>query len=156
MSEAIIWIPVVLAFNSAIGGFALVQGKSMQPTMNLHSDNTVVVLNRFFPKMLSRYRRGSVVLINAPDSGFKESKPLIKRLVGIEHDWVKRRNGSIIRVPPGHCWIEGDNADNSLDSDEYGPLPLSLIEANVIAKIWPLGQVGMVRPVVDKRRVNAF
>ncbi len=38
----------------------------------------------------------------------------------------------------GHCWVEGDNAEGSLDSaTELGPLPLALVEGCVLAVCWP-------------------
>lgn len=40
-------------------------------------------------------------------------------------------------MPEGHCWLAGDNINMSRDSREYGPVPLGLIRAKAIARIWP-------------------
>ena len=41
---------------------------------------------------------------------------------------TKHGNGTLYRVPEGKCYIEGDNIDESLDSNTFGPVPiLSLI-----------------------------
>ena len=38
-------------------------------------------------------------------------------------------------VPPGHVWLEGDNATNSTDSRAYGPIPLAMIRGRVFYKV---------------------
>jgi len=43
----------------------------------------------------------------------------------------------IIRIPKGHCWVEGDNAHLSRDSRDFGPVPLGLINGVVVGIIWP-------------------
>lgn len=47
-------------------------------------------------------------------------------------------------MPRGHLWIEGDNARNSNDSNLFGPVAAGLVEARVIAKLWPLREAGLV------------
>ena len=39
------------------------------------------------------------------------------------------------QVPPGHCWIIGDNLPASRDSRHFGPVPLALVRGKVLAKI---------------------
>jgi len=51
-----------------------------------------------------------------------------KRIRGLEHDTIvlpaqSRHHSSqdiVIKVPPGHVWLEGDNCKNSTDSRYYG------------------------------------
>ena len=38
------------------------------------------------------------------------------------------------QVPKGHVWLQGDNATNSTDSRNYGPVPVALIRGRVILK----------------------
>ncbi|KAI1197209.1 peptidase S24/S26A/S26B/S26C [Nemania serpens] len=54
---------------------------------------------------------------------------------GVGVDRVGRRVGSenMIQVPQGHCHIVGDNLPWSLDSRDFGPIPLALIKGKVIA-----------------------
>ena len=42
-----------------------------------------------------------------------------------------------VRVPKGHCWIEGDNHRKSIDSNEFGPVPLGLIQSKAVGVLWP-------------------
>ncbi|KAI1130909.1 LexA/Signal peptidase [Nemania abortiva] len=41
---------------------------------------------------------------------------------------------NMIQVPKGHCFIVGDNLPWSLDSRDFGPIPLALIKGKVIAR----------------------
>lgn len=43
----------------------------------------------------------------------------------------------VVYVPKGHVWVEGDNSENSLDSRNYGPVPMGLIQSRVFSKVYP-------------------
>jgi inner membrane protease subunit 2 len=43
-----------------------------------------------------------------------------------------------VRIPPGHCWVEGDEHFHSRDSNTFGAVPLGLLEARVDGIVWPL------------------
>jgi hypothetical protein len=38
-------------------------------------------------------------------------------------------------VPPGHIWIQGDNPTHSLDSRQYGAVPLALVRGRVVLQV---------------------
>lgn len=42
---------------------------------------------------------------------------------------------SNLTVPPGHVWIEGDNAARSRDSRDFGPIPLGLVRGRAVCKV---------------------
>ncbi len=53
--------------------------------------------------------------------------------------WRSRCQGNtLLVIPDGHMWIEGDNSLNSVDSRNYGPVPVNLLVGRVVARIWPL------------------
>ncbi|KAH7084567.1 peptidase S24/S26A/S26B/S26C [Paraphoma chrysanthemicola] len=86
-----------------------------------------------------------------------------RRLAGLpdglpDHDddsiLADREEGGKIVVPYGHVWVEGDNARNSLDSREMGPISKGLIESKAVW-IWRgwgrFLQVGDARSEKEKR-----
>ncbi|RWS14220.1 hypothetical protein B4U79_07920, partial [Dinothrombium tinctorium] len=63
---------------------------------------------------------------------------LIKRIIALEGDFVKISTNKIIQIPKGHCWVEGDNTSQSLDSKHFGPVAIGLIHAQATHVLWPL------------------
>ena len=47
-------------------------------------------------------------------------------------------SSSLLVIPDGHIWVEGDNSLNSADSRDYGPVPASLVLGKVWMKVWPV------------------
>ena len=47
-------------------------------------------------------------------------------------------------MPDGHCWLLGDNLQESRDSRVYGPIPLALIKGKVIARVSPWSDMGWI------------
>lgn len=43
----------------------------------------------------------------------------------------------IVRIPDGHCWVEGDHAGHSMDSNSFGPVSLGLVTAKATFIVWP-------------------
>lgn len=49
----------------------------------------------------------------------------------------------MLQVPKGHCWVEGDNGEISLDSKSFGPvsalMKLLLLRSSMglVSQIWP-------------------
>jgi inner membrane protease subunit 1 len=61
----------------------------------------------------------------------------------------------VVRVPEGHCWVQGDNLEWSRDSRLFGPLPLALVKAKVLAVVLPFREakwLGNERDVVDAHK----
>lgn len=82
---------------------------------------------------------------------------IIKRVVAVEFDWVVRNDGLYTEVPKGHCWVEGDNQNNSLDSNVFGPAPLALITARAFFVIWPFESIRKLKselPEAARKRVR--
>lgn len=117
-----------------------------QPTFNptiqaepLHND--VVVLERWSVS-LGRFRRGDVVTLwsacpSSPHGTLTIRSPTepntltTKRIIALEGDLVypvKPSTHSVVRIPEGHCWVEGDSRHRSRDSNTYGPVSSSAIE----------------------------
>eukprot|EP00965_Chrysotila_dentata_P191439 6174528-Pleurochrysis_carterae.AAC.2 len=58
---------------------------------------------------------------------------------------------AVSQVPKGHIWVEGDNANNSNDSNTFGPVAAGLVEARVEAKVWPLSEMCRVKRIDPPR-----
>ena len=53
----------------------------------------------------------------------------------VDHSRIDGTYFGPVTVPPGHVFVMGDNRAASIDSREFGPLPVDSIEATVV---WPL------------------
>jgi inner membrane protease subunit 2 len=141
-------LPVAITVNEMVGSFLLIDGRSMQPTLNPDNeggpnDSRDLVLVAKWPiKVWRQYRKGDVVVLRSPvDSDTK----VIKRLTGTEREWRIRRTGLRQEpVPEGFCWVTGDSPLYSEDSETYGPIPLALIEGRVTYILWPPNRMGPV------------
>jgi mitochondrial inner membrane protease subunit 2 len=141
LRSLLLGIPIGLTFFDSVGYVARVEGVSMQPTFNPESANgssDFVYLDRL-PLRNYRVERGDVVSIISPKN---RREVLIKRVVGLEGDLVvtKRWKKPLVRVPKGHCWVEGDNSGRSMDSNEFGPISLGLVTAKATFILWPLSR----------------
>lgn len=86
-------------------------------------------------------------------------KIIVKRIVGMPGETVSytRRGGFwegapvTVHVPPGHIFLQGDNPADSVDSRDYGPVPLALVKGRVMFKVgrartcFPIGLMASCR-----------
>ncbi|KAF5770549.1 putative signal peptidase I [Helianthus annuus] len=119
-----------------------VRGLSMAPTFNppnnsssfgLFTDDHVLVEKRCLTDY--KFSHGDVVVFCSPRN-YKERQ--IKRITGMPGDWISVPfSYDAVKIPEGHCWVEGDNPTDSLDSRSFGPIPLGLIRGRVTHILWP-------------------
>jgi len=121
----------------------------MQPTLNPDENGRrrdMVLVRRGHGV---RIDRGDLVTFWSPAD---PDRLVIKRVVAFPGDEiVSRYDNAIVQkgvkktvepdtawtVPPGHIWVEGDNAHRSVDSNAYGPIPFALVDGKVLRIIWP-------------------
>jgi signal peptidase I len=130
-----------------------IRGRSMLPTFH---DGDKVLLLKLAPSVVS-IARGDIVIFTHPGN---PDKDVVKRVVGIGGDKVHidRRgdvyvNGArtepVVRtaphgsartwsVPENCYFVLGDNRDNSLDSRDFGCVPVDLVKGKVWFRWWPL------------------
>lgn len=108
----------------------------MRPALNPEEgDVDYVFLNRWAARGYE-LQRGEVVSLVSPKN---PDQKIIKRVVGVEGDVVSPRDEGRrrVRVPRGHCWVEGDHVGHSLDSNAFGPVSLGLVTAKATHVVWP-------------------
>lgn len=114
------------------------EGPSMLPTFA--HDGEIVIENRLthwlFPNRLCR---GDLVILPSP---IEPERIICKRILGMPGDVVcVDPTGELapstehVSVPKGHVWLSGDNAAYSRDSRTYGPVPMSLIQGRLYARV---------------------
>jgi phage repressor protein C with HTH and peptisase S24 domain len=91
-------------------GFAVVRGRSMQPT--LYDGDRLLVVHGAAP------RPGGLAVVRLPDGVVA----------------VKRAT----RREPGGWWVERDNPREGVDSWSVGAIPEGDVVARVLCRVWPL------------------
>ncbi|XP_053983094.1 mitochondrial inner membrane protease subunit 2 [Hylaeus volcanicus] len=134
--SVLIGIPIGITFLDTIGYIAKVEGISMQPTLNpdiKHCD--YVFLSRWAVRS-QNIQRGEIVAVISPKV---PSQTLIKRVVGLSGDVISTHGyrTDVLKIPQGHCWVEGDHTGHSMDSNSFGPISLGLITAKATFIVWP-------------------
>ena len=88
--------------------------------------------------MKKDFKVGDVVICSCP---YDPTKTVCKRVAAVAGDTVDPSVSDYpsiasqhVVVPPGHCWLLGDNAPNSLDSRRYGFVSTALIKGRVVRK----------------------
>lgn len=147
-------LPVGITLIDTVGYIARVDGVSMQPALNPSLGTDYVFLNRWAIRFYE-VSRGDVVSLLSPKD---PDQKLIKRVIGLEGDIINTLSYKkpFVRVPEGHCWVEGDHSGHSLDSNLFGPISLGLITAKATTIVWPPSRWQSVRSLVpvERRPVN--
>ncbi|KAL3691697.1 hypothetical protein R1sor_005348 [Riccia sorocarpa] len=136
------------------GSVVRLNGRSMQPTFNPEDSGfpskDIVLVEKFCLRSFA-FSRGDVVAFRSPQD---PKEYLVKRLIALQEDWVTVPGTyEILQIPKGHCWVEGDNVDVSLDSKEFGPIPLALMRGRVTHVVWPPERFGPVENKYPTGRV---
>ncbi|XP_029033997.1 mitochondrial inner membrane protease subunit 2 [Osmia lignaria lignaria] len=136
LAGILLGIPIGITFLDTIGYVAKVEGVSMQPTLNPDENKPdYVFLNRRAIRTQD-IQRGEIVTVKSPKS---PNQILIKRVVGLSGDIVQTHGykTTILKIPEGHCWVEGDHIGRSMDSNTFGPISTALITAKATSIVWP-------------------
>lgn len=124
----------------------------MQPALNPDGSPATdyVFLSRWAVRNMEVERGDVISLVSPKDPGQK----IIKRVVGLQGDVISTLGYKVpyVKVPEGHCWIEGDHTGNSMDSNTFGPVSLGLITARATQIVWPPARWQMLDSQVPKTR----
>ncbi|XP_063948393.1 uncharacterized protein LOC108218212 [Daucus carota subsp. sativus] len=103
-----------------------VRGCSMSPTFNPHcstslegsTDDSVLVEKFCLQKY--EFSLGDVIVFCSPNDN---KEKCVKRITALPGYWVSSPfSNDVVKIPDGHCWVEGDNSASSLDSRSIGPV----------------------------------
>jgi signal peptidase I len=128
-----------------------------------NKNNTKVTWMDIWYHMISPISVGDVVIAQNPN----RPGTICKRVLGLPGDQVivlsGNRNSTCnvsnrpIIVPDHHVWLEGDNANNSLDSRQSGPISISLLRGRAIVRLWPLrGDAYLQRTISPKQNTTYY
>jgi len=106
-----------------------IEGVSMAPTL-LPGDWVLVVTPE-------HYEREDVVVVEHPQ---RPGYEIVKRVVGVPGDEIDDRT-----LGEDEYWVEGDFAERSTDSREFGPVSRSSLKAKAVLIYWPLDRRRAVR-----------
>ncbi|XP_031620497.1 mitochondrial inner membrane protease subunit 2 [Contarinia nasturtii] len=138
IKSVVVTVPIVITFVDTVGYIARVDGTSMQPALNPKTEESedYVFLSKWALKDVHSVQRGDIISLTSPKD---PSQKLIKRIVGLQGDIVPTigYKKPYVKVPPGHCWVEGDHTGHSLDSNTFGPVSLGLMTARATYIVWP-------------------
>ena len=110
----------------------------MLPTMTASGE--WVIEESFSVRLFPRpFQRGELVTFIAP---YDATRQVCKRVLGLPGDVVcvdptgeRAPSTEHVVVPQGHLWLIGDNAPGSVDSRNYGPVPMGLIVGRVRGRV---------------------
>lgn len=156
----IILIVVVLVIIVYVVSIQQVLGPSMQPNLKA---NDVVLIDKL------KYRFTDVKRFEVVVLEYKDSKYLIKRVIGLPGDTIEYKsnilyiNGNAINedflksdvitndfslkdigyttIPDNMYLVLGDNRTNSMDGRDFGLIDKSQIKGKVFIRIWPLTKI---------------
>lgn len=108
----------------------------MQPALNPEPNKQDYVFLSRWSVRNSNVERGAIISLISPKN---PDQKIIKRVVALQGDIVSTLGykNEVVRVPEGHCWVEGDHTGYSLDSNTFGPISLSLMTAKATYIVWP-------------------
>ncbi len=101
-------------------GWAVVRGRSMQPT--LYDGDRLLVLHG------GRVRPGRLVVVLLPSASAGDHRAAAAGVVAVKRATHRE---------PGGWWVERDNPAEGADSWLLGPVPDDAVVATVVAKVWP-------------------
>jgi inner membrane protease subunit 1 len=154
-------------FKTTIGSTGSTDGISMIPTIPHSFRKQPMILYSTLHRRGRNIKVGDVVTYTHPILPHTHG---CKRVIGMPGDFVSvltpARGGDdtekdpaegewanvteeVVQVPEGHCWVAGDNLEWSRDSRLYGPMPLGLVRAKVLAVVYPFEDARWLGASVD-------
>lgn len=152
---------VVVLVRSFIITPAIVDGKSMYPTLN---DNNIVILNKLDYK-INGLKRFDIIVVDY------NGEKLIKRVIGIPGEHIEYKNNMLfingyltnenfnhdntsdfklemigyLKIPGDKYFVVGDNRNHSTDSRMIGLIDKKNIKGKVSLRLFPINKFGKIK-----------
>ncbi|KAM5448353.1 hypothetical protein MaudCBS49596_005442 [Microsporum audouinii] len=128
-------------FNEHFYELKASDGPSMYPTIHFQGD--WLLISKHY-KNGRDIGFGDIIVYKKPHDFHSE---VAKRVVGLPGDYVLKdpplngetaveKDAQMIQVPEAHVWVSGDDAPWSIDSKDYGPVPMGLILGKALGRFW--------------------
>lgn len=152
---------VVVLVRSFIITPAIVDGKSMYPTLN---DNNIVILNKLDYK-INGLKRFDIIVVDY------NGEKLIKRVIGLPGEHIEYKNNMLfingyltnenfnhdntsnfklemigyLKIPGDKYFVVGDNRNHSTDSRMIGLIDKKDIKGKVSLRLFPINKFGKIK-----------
>ncbi len=152
---------VVVLIRSFIITPAIVDGKSMYPTLN---DNNIVILNKLDYK-INGLKRFDIIVVDY------NGEKLIKRVIGLPGEHIEYKNNMLfingyltnenfnhdntsnfklemigyLKIPGDKYFVVGDNRNHSTDSRMIGLIDKKDIKGKVSLRLFPINKFGKIK-----------
>jgi signal peptidase I len=156
--ETFIWAVLLFVLINLISARVRVDGASMLPTL---TNGELVIVNKLAYR-LGEPARGDILVFYYP---VDPSQEFIKRVVGLPGDQVSIHKGAILingqrldepyipvtvnydgdwTVGEDQLFVLGDNRNNSLDSHNWGTVPMDYVIGKALFIYWPFNSLGII------------
>lgn len=156
--ETLIWAVLLFVLINLVSARVRVDGASMLPTL---TNGELVIVNKLAYR-LGEPSRGDIIVFHFP---VDPSQEFIKRVIGLPDDRVSIHKGAILingqrleepylpvttnydgdwTVGDDQLFVLGDNRNNSLDSHNWGTVPMDYVIGKALFIYWPLNSLGII------------
>lgn len=156
--ETLLWAAALFILVNLVSARVRVDGASMEPTL---INGELVIVNKLAYR-LGEPARGDIIVFHFPVDPTQE---FIKRVIGLPGDAVSIRDGSIFVngqqlnepyisvstdylgewvVAEDQLFVLGDNRNHSLDSHNWGTVPMDYVIGKALFIYWPLSSLGVI------------
>ncbi len=160
IKSLVLAVILALLLREYVLGFYVVDGSSMQPTLE---NGELVAINKLVYR-LNEPRHGDVVVFapEGPPFGFSDKRVFIKRIIALPGDFLEIQEGALLLngqplvetyvdekmqgnfgpllIQEGFFFVMGDNRSprGSWDSREFGPVPLDTLLGRADLVVFPI------------------
>ncbi|OAV93406.1 signal peptidase I, variant 2 [Puccinia triticina 1-1 BBBD Race 1] len=141
--DLLLQIPLSSVFNFSLrrdretekSSQALRMSEPTTSRLNLNRGDLVNFTSPLNPSVLACKRilglPGDKILVDDHPHSFNPTPDLLNT-PGYDYQYSRK---SLLTIPEGHLWLQGDNYAVSIDSRTYGPVPIGLVSGKIVARV---------------------